>query len=269
VEWLLYLLLGGFAGTLAGLFGVGGGAVLVPLLMLVFEAQGLPQTLIVHMAIGTSFATIIFTSLGSVWGHHHKGNILWPLWKKIAGSLAIGVLLGSWIASFIASYYLELIVSVFFLLIAIQMAIGLLPKAAGSLPGQGGVVGTGMGIGFISAFLGIGGGSLAVPWLQYCSVPMHQSVGTSAACGLPIALAGALGYAYFGQAVQAEVSMALGFVYLPAFLGITLASVPAASLGARLAARFSELWLKRCFALMLFLVSSLLLVRALRDLTWV
>ena len=263
MEWLLFLLVGGFAGTLAGLFGVGGGAVLVPLLMLIFDARGIPESAVAHMAIGTSFATIVLTSIGSVWGHHRKANIDWRLWNALALTLAVGVTLGSWVASRISSLYLEPVIGVFFSVIALQMAFGLLPIGRSAIPSGSGVPLVGFGIGWISAFFGIGGGSLTVPWLRYCAVPIHRAVGTSAACGLPIAIFGALSYWWFGLEAGNEDT---GFIYLPAFVGIVLASVPAAAMGARIGRLFSEKMLARSFALMLFLVGLYVCFRSLSRL---
>lgn len=266
MEWLLFLLLGGFAGTLAGLFGVGGGAVLVPLLMLVFDARGFAPEAIAHLAIGTSFATIVFTSLGSIWGHHRKANIDWLLWRQLAFGLAIGVTLGSWIASQISSPHLEPVIGLFFALVALQMGFGLAPSGRVNLPSPVGLSFAGFGIGGVSSFFGIGGGSLTVPWLRFCNLPIHRAVGTSAACGLPIAIFGALSFWWFGLKGEYGQGADAGYIYIPAFAGIVLTSVPAAAMGAKIGRLFSEQMLTRCFAFMLFCVGGFVLWRSLMRL---
>ena len=266
MEWVFFFLgIGLLAGFLAGLFGVGGGAVLVPLLMFAFRYLEFDEKTLAHLAVGTSFATIVFTSLGSLWGHHRQGNVNWPLWRALALPLAIGVTLGSWIASQFSSLWLAPFIGLFFAFVALQMGFAWLPVSRGGLPGTAGIRGVGVTIGAVSSFVGMGGGSLTVPWLKYCNRAVHEAVGTSAACGLPIAAFGALSYWWFGQTGGVEVPIGVnwGFVYLPAFFAIVATSVPAAFLGARLAAFFSPQLLSRLFALLLFTVASYTLLSSL------
>lgn len=266
MEWVQFFLIGGLVGLLAGVFGVGGGSIMVPVLMLIFDAKGFPQQAVAHMAIGTSFAVIVFTSMGSVWGHHRKANINWKLWRYLAVTLVFGVSLGSWLATEIPSIYLEPFIGLFFVFVALQMAFDLLPESDSTEPSKFGASVAGFGIGGASAFLGIGGGAITVPWLRYCAVPMHTAIGTSAACGLPIAMFGALSYWWFGRMVESQHFADTGFIYLPAFIGIALTSVPAATMGAKIGRQFSGRVLSRWFAALLFFVAAYVLLKALFQL---
>lgn len=265
MEWVLFFLgIGALAGFLAGLFGVGGGAILVPLLMFAFRYLQFDEATLAHLAVGTSFATIVFTSLGSIWGHQKQGNVNWSLWRNLVLPLAVGVTLGSWVASQLSSLWLAPLIGLFFAFVALQMGFNWLPVASKGLPAQPLIGVCGLGIGTVSSFVGIGGGSLTVPWLKFCNRPIHEAVGTSAACGLPIALFGALSYWWFGRvAADVPVGTNLGFVYLPAFVAIVITSVPTAFLGARFGSLCSPQLLSRLFALLLFLVASYTLASSL------
>lgn len=252
MDWVLYLLVGSFAGVLAGLFGVGGGAIIVPILIVIFSLQGFAEQSLVHVAVGTSFATIVITSASSILAHHKLGNILWPVVRLMAPGLMLGVVLGSIVASSVAGTQLQLAIAVFLMLVAVQMFSGLQPPAAFGLPGAFGLATAGGVIGGASAFFGIGGGSLTVPFLSAARASMHNAVATSAACGFPIALLGALTYGYQGLKVEGLPAFSSGYIYWPAFAGIAIASMPCAKLGAKLAMKLPEKILKRSFALLLF-----------------
>jgi len=251
VEFLLYLILGGFAGTLAGLFGVGGGMIIVPVLVYSFTAQGIAPEVLTHMAVGTSLATIVFTSINSIRAHHLKGAVRWPLFLWMAIGILLGSVLGALTASTISGPWLQRIIGVFAICVAIQMAFDLRPRAAQAIPGRSGLGGAGVVIGWASAIFGIGGGSLTVPFLVWRSVQMQQAVATSAACGLPIAVAGALSFVWTGWAQAGLPDWSVGYVYLPALIGIAATSMLFAGFGARLAHRLSQQLLKRLFALLL------------------
>ena len=154
----LYLVIGMLAGFMAGLFGVGGGAVIVPILIYLFAAQGFPTEHLIHTAIGTSFAIVVLTSLGSVRAHHQLGNVSWRIFRDMLPGLLIGVVFGGWIAAGISSVRLQIAVGVFFMLISLQMFFGYRPTAILQLPGRAALAGVGFVIGGISAFFGIGGG---------------------------------------------------------------------------------------------------------------
>ncbi|WGL16350.1 sulfite exporter TauE/SafE family protein [Microbulbifer bruguierae] len=256
---LIYLLVGMGAGTIAGLFGVGGGLIIVPALVLVFAAQGIAPEILTHMAVGTSLATIVITSISSVRTHHGKRAVDW----KIVVAMAPGILLGSWIggmtADWLSGAWLQFLIGIFAVGIALKMWLDGLRKTAiptdGSrLPGKAGLTAAGAFIGWVSAIFGIGGGSLTVPFLNRCHVVMQRAVATSAACGLPIAVAGAASFAVQGWGNAQLPAWSSGYIYWPAFLGIVLASTWFARLGALLAHKLSPQLLKNCFAGLLFFI---------------
>ncbi|WP_444942791.1 sulfite exporter TauE/SafE family protein [Microbulbifer sp. ZKSA006] len=256
---LVYLLLGAAAGTIAGLFGVGGGLIIVPALVLVFTAMGTPPEILTHMAVGTSLATIIVTSISSVRAHHKKGAVDWKLFRVMVP----GILLGSWIggatAELLPGAWLQLLIGIFAIVIAVRMWLSGIRHAqvaegAGNLPGAPVLVSASGVIGWASAIFGIGGGSLTVPFLSRCRVQMQRAVATSAACGLPIAIAGALSFVYQGWNNELLPEWSSGYIYWPAFVGIVITSTLFARFGANLAHRLSAKMLKHCFALLLCVI---------------
>lgn len=254
-----FLAIGCAAGFLAGLLGVGGGLIIVPTLVAVFEANGFPSQHVLHIALGTSLASIVFTSISSLRAHHRKGAVDWTTVRGMAGGLAVGTLAGSWLAARLPSLGLKWFFVVFAYLVAAQMLSGFKPRPTRQLPGLGGLSAAGGAIGAVSSFVGIGGGSLSVPFMSWCNVPMQRAVGTSAALGLPIALAGLVGYAANGAGVSGLPAGSLGFVYLPALAGIVLASVLTAPVGAAVAHRLPVATLKKCFAALLIVLASRML----------
>ncbi len=253
---LAYLLLGAFAGTLAGLFGVGGGLIIVPALVLSFEWQGVSAQVATHLAVGTSLATIVFTSISSMRSHHLKGAVRWPVFWPMGIGLVLGAMAGVMTAASLDGAWLRFVIGLFACLIGLQMALALKPKPSRDLPGKPVLVGVGGGIGWASAICGIGGGSLSVPFLTWCNMRMQLAVGTSAAFGLPIALSGALTNIAGGWSEPLLPEGSLGFVYLPALVGIVLMSVPFARVGAKIAHRLPGDILKRGFSVLLFVVGG-------------
>ena len=260
MELLLYLILGAAAGPLAGLFGVGGGIIIVPVLVLSFAAQDFAPEVLTHLAVGTSLATIIFTSINSVLEHQRKGAVLWPVFAWMTLGILLGAAIGAATAAAIQGPLLQKIIGVFAIIIAVQMALELKPKASRTVPGKPGLTVAGVVIGWASAIFGIGGGSLTVPFLTWRSVAMQQAVATSSACGLPIAIASALSFIWLGWDKPALPEWSLGFVYLPALVGIAIPSMYFARVGARLAHKLSPRLLKRLFALLLFSVGLSFLI---------
>jgi uncharacterized membrane protein YfcA len=254
MEFLLYLVLGGFAGVLAGLFGVGGGIIIVPVLVFSFTAQGFDAEILTHLAVGTSLATIVFTSINSVRAHHSVGAVRWAVFAWLTVGIVLGSALGTLTASYIAGPHLQKIIGVFALVVSLQMALDLRPKARREIPGKPGLTLAGLVIGWASAIFGIGGGSLTVPFLTWRSLSMQQAVATSAACGFPIALASTLSFMILGWHDPLLPPHSLGFIYLPALLGIAVTSMLFARFGARLAHKLSPRLLKRLFAALLFCV---------------
>jgi len=255
-----YLLLGALAGVLAGLFGIGGGLVIVPVLVFTFSFLGMPAEILTHMAVATSLATIVVTSLSSIKTHHEKGVVDWLLFKQVAPWIAVGTVVGVFTAGLLQGYLLQKIIGVYALVVAVQMGFGLKPSPSRTLPGVAGLAGVGGFIGWVSAIFGIGGGSLSVPFFNWCNVRMQKAVATSAACGFPIAIFGAVTNVYQGWQHALLPEWSLGFVYLPAFIGIVVTSTYFAKVGAHLAHRLSADVLKRVFAVMLLLVGLQFLV---------
>lgn len=253
-EFLLYLVAGAFAGLLSGLFGVGGGIVIVPILAFLFIGLHFPETHLMHLALGTSLATIVLTSISSARAHHRKGNVNWPVVRQIAPAVIIGTLLGTLVAAQLHSIWLKLVFALFILVVATQLLLDFTPSSHRQLPGRMGISVIGALIGVVSSLVGIGGGTLSVPFLIYCNSDARSAIGTSAAIGLPIATAGTLGYVLTGLSSPHLPELSLGFIYLPAFAGIALASIFTAPLGATLAQRLPIHTLKRLFALLLYIV---------------
>lgn len=260
VLFAIYLALGAVAGVLAGLFGIGGGLVIVPVLIFSFSLQGVSADVAAHLAIGTSLATIVFTSVSSIRSHHLHGSVRWELFRPMMVGIVVGAVLGAYTAALIPGEMLTVIIGVFVILVAIKMLLDVKPSASRQVPGKSGLVVAGGGIGWASAIFGIGGGTLTVPFLSWCNVKMQQAVGTSAACGLPIALAGALANIGTGWGNTGLPEYSLGYVYLPAMLGIVLTSVIFARVGAVLAHKLNALMLKRIFAILLIIVGIRFLI---------
>jgi uncharacterized membrane protein YfcA len=257
----VYLLVGIAAGLCAGLFGVGGGLIIVPALAYVFSYLNVTSASIMQLAVGTSLAVIIVTSLSSVWAHHKHGAVQWLLFARMAPFIAAGSLLGAYTAGRVPSDFLKLIFGLVEIVIALQMYFEFRPRPARALPGIAGLGVVSAAVGFMSAIAGIGGGTMMVPFLTWCNIKIHQAVATSAACGTPIAVAGSLGFMLLVPAAVDLPEKSAGFVYWPAFPGIAFASMLAAPLGARLAHRMSTYKLRRIFALFLFFVGLLMLLK--------
>ncbi len=262
MEFIIFLVIGAFAGFAAGLFGVGGGTIIVPLLYIVFMQMGYSPDVIMHLALGTSLATIVVTSISSLMAHHKNGAVLWPVFKNLAPPMAIGCFFGAGIAGWLSGTHLQLIVGVFLLWVAYNMFMGAKKQVDPNktLPSTAKQIAAGSGIGVASAIFGIGGGSLTVPYLNRCGVVMQKAVGTSAACGLPIAIAGALGFMLFGMKAQIDIPNTIGFVHVYAFIGISLMSFFTAKYGAKTAHALSPQALKKCFAVLLLCVGTFFLL---------
>jgi uncharacterized membrane protein YfcA len=261
---LAFLVLGVFTGFAAGLLGIGGGMLLVPFITMLLTYKNFPSELIVHMAIATSLATIMFTSLSSVRAHHQRGAVLWPVVKLLAPGILIGSWIGPWIGAQLNSSGLALFFAAFVGLSATQMLLDKKPAAARELPQAPGMLAAGSVIGILSGLVGAGGGFVSVPFMSWCNVKIHNAVATSAALGFPIALAGTLSNIYFGMHVPNLPSGSLGFIYLPALLVVSLASVTTAPLGARTAHALPVKSLKKVFAVVLYLLAAYMLYKALR-----
>jgi uncharacterized membrane protein YfcA len=257
---LTYLGVGAVVGILAGLFGVGGGMIIVPILIFCLTRQGIPQEFIMHIALGTSMASIMFTSVSSFWAHHRRGAVRWVVVRRIVLGILLGTFLGSCVAARMSNDFLKGFFVIFLYYVAIQMLTNRKPKPSRELPGQIGMFGVGNVIGVVSSLVGIGGGALSVPFMIWCNLGVHEAIGTSAAIGFPIAIAGTVGYVFNGMQVPGLPDYSLGFTYLPALAGIVCASVMTAPLGVRLAHSLPVDRLKRVFAILLVVVGTRMLI---------
>jgi uncharacterized membrane protein YfcA len=264
IEWAAsYVVLGAFVGFFAGMLGIGGGAIMVPLLVLLMDAQGLPQAQVLHLAVGTSMSTILFTSLSSVRSHQRRGAIRWDVFRSMTPGILIGGLIGAALASHIPSAALAIAFTAIIFVAATNMLLNRQPHASRQLPGWAGQAGVGAAIGGVSSIAAMGGGFASVPYMVWCNVPMIQAIGTAAALGFPIALAGTIGFIYNGLRDTGLPAWSLGYVYLPAMLGITVTSVLFAPLGAAAAHRLPTAMLKRIFAVLLYVLATRMLVKIL------
>lgn len=211
------------------------------------------------MALGTSLASIIFTSISSFMAHHRRGAVDWSIVRRIVLGILLGTFLGGFVAARLSTEFLKVFFCIFIYIIATQMILNKKPKPTRELPGPGGMFGMGSLIGVVSSFVGIGGGSLSVPFMLFCNVTAHRAVGTSAAIGLPIAIAGAASYLINGLGVAGRPPMSWGYLYIPGLIGIVCASVFTAPLGAKLAHALPVDKLKRLFAIFLYLVATRML----------
>ena len=246
--WTAYALLGLFAGAMAGLLGVGGGLIIVPLLAALFNNQGFATQHLMQLAVGTSLATIVFTSLSSAWAHHRRRAVSWPVMRQLSMGIVIGGWLGGVLAVWLGGLLLAALFGLFELLVAAQMAFGRPPSAHRTRPGRLRNLVSGVLIGAVSTLFGIGGGTLTVPYLVWHNIDMRHAVGTSAACGIPIALVGTLGFAAVGWGREDLPAASSGYVYWPAVLAVSVTSILGAPVGAWLAHRLPRQRLKRLFA---------------------
>lgn len=262
--YVWFVIAGAFAGVCAGLFGVGGGMIIVPALVWIFTAYSFPPEVVTHLAVGTSLATIVVTSISSLTAHNKRGGVRWDIWRKMALGLVIGSLVGAGVADMIDGKALQAIIGVGALLVALKMLfLSNREQLDKPLPSAGTQFSAGTGIGLASSIFGIGGGSLTVPFLNWAGLTMKQSVGTSAACGLPIAIAGALGFAWFGQNTVDLPEGTIGFVHISGFLCISVISFIMAKVGAKLAYKLPAQTLKRAFGILLLFAGGQLLLSGL------
>lgn len=266
-QFAIYLLTGCLSGVLAGLFGIGGGMIIVPALIVVFTWLQVDPAVLTQLAVGSSLAAIVVTAVSATRTHHEKGAVHWPVFRALAPGLCVGVWLGAQLAHRLPGSQLQVMFGVFALLVAAQMGLGLQPKPSRALPGPLGLSAVGGAIGGVSALFGIGGGSLTVPFLSWCNVRMQEAVGTSAACGLPIALAGTASYIVTGWDGPSLPVGSTGYIYWPAVVGIVLCSAPCARFGATLAHRLPAVQLKRAFALFLLVLGIQFIVHNVQGLS--
>ena len=254
IELAAYGAIGAATGFFAGLLGIGGGLIMVSSLALIYAAQGFPAAYIMHLAIGTSLAAIMAGAWASFRTHHRHGSVDWPTVKAMSPGLLAGVLLGSLAARFLPTSFLKVFFLGFMAFVTFQMVFNVRPRAARALPGRAALGGVGLLIGVASSWFGGGAAAVGVPFLTWCSMSMHRAIGTVAAMGFPLAIAGATGYVLAGLTVDGLPRWSVGFVYLPALVGISITSLAVAPYGARLAHRLKGATLKRIFAAFLIAV---------------
>lgn len=257
---LIYLGLGAFAGILSGLFGIGGGLVIVPVLLTVLPWLGVAPDVVIHLAIGTSLATIVVTSSSGIRAHAKRGNVDWTIVKRFVPWVIVGSFAGGSVASLLPGALLERLFALFLLLVATQMWFALKPHPDRGLPSTPGLAMAGGVIGTISSMFGIGGATISVPFLRWCSLPITKAVGVSATLSFPIALSGAISYLISGWGQPDLPEWSLGYVYLPAFFGIVVASTQFVRVGASLAMTLPGHILQRAFAAFLALLGIRLLL---------
>ncbi len=259
IEIFIFLSLGAFTGLLAGMFGIGGGSVLVPSLIFIFYGMGFDSAIVVVLAIGTSLASIFFSSISSALSHHYKSSVEWSLVIPLSIGMIIGAVIGAEYASSLSSYTLKWIVTIFLFIIGLEMIMEFTQKLANSGKGflslkQSTLPIHGSWVGFLSSVIGIGGGSFTTPLLIAGGFNIRKGIGTAAACGVPIAAASSISYIYFGQTNLDLPMGAIGYVFWPAVLYISLASIFTANLGATISHSISEKNLKIYFGIFLIIV---------------
>jgi uncharacterized membrane protein YfcA len=257
--WWVYLSAGAAVGFLAGLLGIGGGLTLVPILVLIFTAKGFPPEHLMHVSIATSMATVVFTSVSSVRAHHQRGGVDWAITRAIVPGILAGSFLASQIAGFIPTRPLALIFTVFVIYAGTQMFFDTKPRPSRELPGGAGLFTAGAVIGGVSSLLAAGGAFLSIPFMTRCNVPLKRAIGTAAAIGFPIALAGSIGYVLNGLGAPGLPEGSLGFIHTPALLLVVVPSMLAAPWGARLAHRLPLARLRVAFALLLYALAGRML----------
>ncbi len=257
--WIIYLLMGLFVGFFAGLLGIGGGLILVTLMVYLFTLQGFPADRLLHLALGTSITSIVFTSMSSLRAHHKHGAVRWDILRTAVPGLVIGTLLGTVVADQLKSKYLAIFFVIFVYFSAVQMFANVKPKPTRQLPGRSGMTLTATIVGIVSSLVGVGGGVMTIPLMSLCNVPMRQAIGTSAALGLPIAIAGTLGFIVTGLGKDHLPALSLGYVYLPALAGIVIGTFFTVPWGAKMAHSMPVTRLKKIFAVILFVLATKML----------
>ena len=265
MDWQLipvFVAIGCVVGFLAGLLGIGGAITLIPLLTVIFAHEHFPANHVVHMAVATSLATIVFTSISSTRAHAQRGAVLWPVVLGLTPGILVGSLIGPQIVAGMSSALLAAVFALFAGTSAAQMLLYKKPKATRQLPGRAGLLGVGLVLGVLSSMVGAGGGFLSVPFMTWSNVRIHNAVATSAAVGFPIAAAGTVGYIIAGSRQEGLPPYTLGYIYLPALVAIVIASMLMAPIGVRVSHGLPVLRLRRVFAGLLLAIAAFMLWKA-------
>jgi uncharacterized membrane protein YfcA len=245
-----YVLLGILVGFIAGLLGVGGGGIMVPIFAMLFAMQGFSADEVMHLALGTSMATIIFTSFSSMRAHYKRDNIDVPMTLKIAIGVIIGTFLATSVASYLKGIYLALFFSAFMSFVAYKMFQKVHYYHNEKHHSRVGNILSGSFIGAVSALVSIGGGSLSVPYLMHQNFDIKRAIGTSAAIGFPIAISGTLGYLVNGWSYTDLNHWIVGYIYMPAVVLVAISSAFTAPLGVKYATKLPADKLKKIFGVL-------------------
>jgi uncharacterized protein len=257
-----FVAMGAIVGFLAGLLGLGGGMTMVPLLTLAFSHQGFAAAHVVHLAVATATATILFTSIASTREHHRHGAVMWGVVAGLAPGIVVGSFVGPQIVGTMSTSFLAAFFGLFIAVSATQTLLDRKPKPSRELPGRVGLFAVGGGIGLVSSMVGAGGAFLTVPFMAACNVNLRNCVATSAAVGLPVAVAGTISFVIAGQHQVGLPPWSIGYVYAPALLAIVVGSVIFAPIGARAAHRWPVKMLRRGFAGLLYVLAVYMLWKA-------
>ncbi|WP_020166700.1 MULTISPECIES: sulfite exporter TauE/SafE family protein [Methylotenera] len=252
---IAFVLLGIFVGILAGMLGIGGGGVMVPVLTSIFIYQGFPKDSVVHLALGTSMACIALTSFSSMRAHHKNGAVIWPLVKTMSIGMVVGTFSGTFLTAYLSSITLSIIFAAFMGYVAVQMFRTTKIKASSGEINKTELRLVTLGIGATSALVSIGGGSLTVPYLTWRGINVKSAIGISAALGFYISIAGTFGYLINGFINPATTQYSWGYIYLPAVLLVSIPSYFTAPLGAKLTQRLPTQILKKIFGVLLLILS--------------
>ena len=257
IETIIMLLLAGsLTGFIAGLLGLGGGLLIVPVVLWALQMHGFGASEHVqHLAVGTSFAVMVFTSFSSARAQHKKGAVDWQVFARMAPGMVVGVALGAVVARYLPNKGMQVFFAVFCAVIAFRSLMNIQPKPTHHLPGAKGLAAFGGLFGLLSSWIGIGGGSLSVPFLVSRNVPMHHAVGTSSALGWPVALVGSVGYLAAGWSSEHLPPGAWGFIYLPAVVILAAATLFFAPLGVKMSHKLPPAQLKKAFGILLLLIA--------------
>ncbi|MDC8444831.1 MAG: sulfite exporter TauE/SafE family protein [Nitrosomonas sp.] len=269
--WFVYLLLGAVVGFFAGLLGIGGGLIIVPALIFFFTVQDFSPDRILHLALGTTMASIVFTAAASLYTHNKHGAVNWQIFKYMTPGIVLGTLSGSFLAGILSSKVLHVIFTVFIFYVAISMLLKLISKPGPGadlnqhfyrrLPGKSGFFAAGSVIGVISSLVAIGGGILTVPFLTLCRIKIQHAIGTAAAIGFPVAVTGTAGYILNGVTQSHTLpEYSLGYVYLPALVWLALASMVTAPFGAKTTHSTQAATLRKLFIMLLFCLAIKMLL---------
>ncbi|MCC6473798.1 MAG: sulfite exporter TauE/SafE family protein [Burkholderiales bacterium] len=258
--WLGYLAVGAFAGFFAGMLGIGGGGVMVPLLVMLFDGQGIAREHLIHLAVGTAMANILFTSVSSVRAHARRGAVRWDVARGMIPGIVAGGLAGTLLAGSISTFALAVAFTIIVYAASVNILLDRAPSSARALPGAPGLFAAGFVVSGVSSLVAMGGAFMTVPFMLWCNVSIRQAIGSAAMIGFPIALVGTAGYVAIGWNAGGLPAWSLGYVFLPALACIASASVLAAPLGAAVSHRTPTRMLKRIFGVLLLALATKMLV---------